>query len=147
MDARLSFVTLVVRDLARSRAFYIGGLSWPVEFESPNEVVMVRVAEKVVLSLWQEAAAVGELGPIGRAHGAPPITLAHNVATPSDVDRVLAEARAAGATVGTPLRRRSRRLPLGDRLQPRPGRLVGSLTPWGAGRGPPESACIYPAPF
>jgi uncharacterized protein len=99
MDPRLSFVTLVVRDLAKSRAFYIGGLGWPVAFESPDEVVMIRVGERVVLSLWQEAAAVGELGPIGRAEGAPPITLAHNVATPSDVDRVLAEARAAGATV------------------------------------------------
>ena len=99
MDARLSFVTLVVRDLAKSREFYIGGLGWPVEFESPDEVVMIRVGEKVVLSLWQEAAAVGELGPIDRAEGAPPITLAHNVATPSDVDRVLAEASAAGATV------------------------------------------------
>ncbi len=101
MDPRLSFVTLVVRDLARSRAFYIGGLGWPVEFESPDEVVMVRVGEKVVLSLWQEAAAVGEIGPIGRAQGAPPFTLAHNVATPSSVDRVLAEARAAGATVAS----------------------------------------------
>jgi catechol 2,3-dioxygenase-like lactoylglutathione lyase family enzyme len=99
MDPRLSFVTLVVRDLAKSRAFYIGGLGWPVAFESPDEVVMIRVGERVVLSLWQEAVAVGELGPIGRAEGAPPITLAHNVATPSDVDRVLAEARAAGATV------------------------------------------------
>lgn len=99
MDPRLSFVTLVVRDLAKSRAFYIGGLGWPVEFESPDEVVMIRVGDRVVLSLWQEAAAVGELGPIGRAEGAPPLTLAHNVATPSDVDRALAEARAAGATV------------------------------------------------
>ena len=99
MDPRLSFVTLVVRDLARSRTFYIGGLGWPVEFESPDEVVMVRVGDKVVLSLWQEAAAVGEIGPIGRPQGAPPFTLAHNVATPSDVDRVLAEARAAGAAV------------------------------------------------
>ena len=62
----LSFVTLVVRDLARSRAFYIDGLGWPVESESPDEVVMVRVGDKVVLSLWQEAAAVGEIGPIGR---------------------------------------------------------------------------------
>lgn len=102
MDPRLSFVTLVVRDLARSRAFYIGGLGWPVEFESPDEVVMVRVGEKVVLSLWQEAAAVAEIGPISRAEGAPPITLAHNVATPSDVDRVLTEARAVGATVAAP---------------------------------------------
>jgi catechol 2,3-dioxygenase-like lactoylglutathione lyase family enzyme len=99
MEPRLSFVTLVVRDLSVSRAFYIEGLGWPVEFEGPDEVVMVRVGERVVLSLWQEAAAVRELGPIGRAAGAPAITLAHNVARPSDVDRVLAEARAAGATV------------------------------------------------
>ena len=40
-----------------------------------------------------------EIGPIGRAEGAPPITLAHNVATASDVDRILAEARDEGATV------------------------------------------------
>ena len=62
-------------------------------------VVMVRVGERVVLSLWQEASAVREIGPIGRAEGPAPITLAHNVASPSDVDRVLAEASAAGATV------------------------------------------------
>ena len=99
MDPRLSFVTLVVRDLAESRAFYIDGLGWPVEFESPDDVVMVRVGERVVLSLWQEASAVREIGPIGRAEGPAPITLAHNVASPSDVDRVLAEASAAGATV------------------------------------------------
>ena len=99
MDPRLSFVTLVVRDLAESRAFYIDGLGWPVEFESPDDVVMVRVGERVVLSLWQEASAVREIGPIGRAEGPAPITLAHNVASPPDVDRVLAEASAAGATV------------------------------------------------
>jgi hypothetical protein len=99
MDPHLSVVTLVVRDLAKSRAFYIDGLGWPVEVESPDEVVMVRVGDKVVLSLWQEAAAVGELGPIGRAEGAPAFTLAHNVATTADVDRVLGEARSAGATV------------------------------------------------
>jgi uncharacterized protein len=98
MDPRLSFVTLVVRDLARSRAFYIDGLGWPVEFEAPDEVVMVRVGEKVLLSLWRESAAQDEIGPIGRAQGSPPFTLAHNVATPSEVDQVLAEARGAGAT-------------------------------------------------
>jgi uncharacterized glyoxalase superfamily protein PhnB len=60
---------------------------------------MIRIGDKLVLSLWQEDAAVGELGPIGRAAGAPAFTLAHNVPTPDDVDRVLAEAEAAGATV------------------------------------------------
>jgi catechol 2,3-dioxygenase-like lactoylglutathione lyase family enzyme len=99
MDPRLTFVTLVVRDLAASRAFYIDGLGWPTELDVPGEVVMIRVGEKLVLSLWSERAAREELGPIGRAEGALPFTLAHNVATPSDVDAVMAEAAAAGATV------------------------------------------------
>lgn len=99
VEPRLSFVTLVVRDLGKSRRFYIEGLGWPVEFEAAGEVVMVRVGDKVVLSLWQESAAADELGPVGRAAGALPFTLAHNVATPAEVDRVLEEAAAAGATV------------------------------------------------
>lgn len=99
MDPRLSFVTIVVRDLGASRRFYVEGLGWPAELEAPGEVLMIRVADKVVLSLWQQEAAEVELGPVGRGEGAPPFTLAHNVATPSDVDRVLAEARSAGASV------------------------------------------------
>jgi catechol 2,3-dioxygenase-like lactoylglutathione lyase family enzyme len=98
MEPRLSFVTLVVRDLEASRRFYADGLGWPVELEA-DDVVMIRVGDKVVLSLWQESAAVAELGPIVRSDGASPFTLAHNVATPADVDRVLGEAAAAGATV------------------------------------------------
>ena len=61
VEARMSFVTLVVRDLAVSRRFYVEHLGWPVELEAPDEVVMVRVADKVVLSLWQEDKAVAEL--------------------------------------------------------------------------------------
>lgn len=99
MDPRLSFVTLVVRELERSRAFYVDGLGWHAELDVPGEVVMIRVAEKVVLSLWQESSAVGELGQIGRPAGALPFTLAHNVASPADVDRVLVEVEAAGGTV------------------------------------------------
>jgi len=106
VDQRLSFVTLVVRDLAASRRFYVKRLGWLVELEAPDEVVMVRVADKVVLSLWQEDKAVAELGPVGRAEGAPPFTLAHNVPNREDVDEVLADARAAGATfVSEPLQR------------------------------------------
>jgi hypothetical protein len=99
MDPRLSFVTLVVRDVARSRAFYVDGLGWPAELDVPGEVVMIRVGEKVVLSLWQESSAVGELGPIARPAAALPFTLAHNVASPADVDRVLAEVESVGGTV------------------------------------------------
>jgi uncharacterized protein len=99
MDPRLSFVTLVVRDVARSKGFYVDGLGWPAELDVPGEVLMIRVGEKIVLSLWQESAAVEEIGPIARAEGALPFTLAHNVASPAEVDQVVADAEASGATV------------------------------------------------
>ncbi len=59
---------------------------------------MIHVGSKLVLSLWAEAAAHGEIGPVTRG-GTLPFTLAHNVAAPAEVDDVLATARAAGATV------------------------------------------------
>ncbi|WNM25098.1 VOC family protein [Demequina capsici] len=106
MDPRLSFVTLVVRDLEASRAFYVDGLGWPVALDAPGEVLMIRVADRVVLSLWCEASAREEIGPVARGEGAPPFTLAHNVPEPDDVDRVVALAVAAGATlVGAPVTR------------------------------------------
>ena len=99
MKPRLMFVTLVVTNLDKSRAFYIDGLGWPVELEAPGEVLMIRMGEKLIVSLWEEGAAVDELGPIGRAQGALPFVLSQNVATRREVDQVLDDARAAGATV------------------------------------------------
>lgn len=99
MDARISLLTLVVRDLERSRAFYVAGLGWTPELDVPGEVIMIRTGDEILLSLWQEDAAVEELGPIGRGEGALPFTLAHNVASPGTVDAVLAAARDAGAQV------------------------------------------------
>lgn len=101
MDPRISFVTLVVRDLERSRDFYVAGLGWTAELDVPGEVVMIRTGDKLVLSLWQEEAAVAELGPVGRPEGALPFTLAHNVRSPEDVDAALSSVRDAGATIVT----------------------------------------------
>ena len=98
MESRVSFIALVVSDLAASRHFYVDGLGWPVEFEAPGEVFMIRTGHRLVLSLWDEASAVAEIGHIGRREGVPPVTLAQNVATAEEVDLVIAEARAAGAS-------------------------------------------------
>ncbi|MBD8868961.1 VOC family protein [Nocardioides donggukensis] len=97
MDQRISFVTLAVRDLDASRAFYLDGLGWAAELDVPGEVLMIRVGELVVLSLWAERGFEAEVGPIRRGPGLAPMTLAHNVATREEVDAVLALARAAGA--------------------------------------------------
>ncbi len=103
MESRVSFITLVVRDLAASRRFYVDGLGWPVEFEAPGEVVMIRIGDKLVLSLWDEASAVVEIGQVGRGEGVPPLTLAQNISTAEEVDVIIAEARSAGASfIGEP---------------------------------------------
>lgn len=97
MDQRVSFVTLAVRDLAASRSFYVDGLGWEPSVDVPGEVLMFAVADKVVLSLWDETAFEKEVGPIARGGGVPPLTLSHNCATTDGVDRVLESARLAGA--------------------------------------------------
>ena len=98
MDQRVSFITLVVTDLERTRRFYVDGLGWEPELHEVGEVLRFRVADKVVLSLWTEDAFVAEVGQAPARGGVPPITLAHNLATTHGVDTVLEQARAAGAS-------------------------------------------------
>jgi predicted lactoylglutathione lyase len=101
VEPRISFVTLVVRQLSVSHRFYVEGLGWPVEFEAPGEVVMVRIADKVIFSLWQEDEAVRELGALDRGAGVKPFTLAQNLPSTEMVDDVLTQASAAGAPLVT----------------------------------------------
>jgi catechol 2,3-dioxygenase-like lactoylglutathione lyase family enzyme len=97
MDQRITFVTLAVADLDRTWAFYVDGLGWEPEVFVPHEVLMIRMGEKLVLSLWVESGFESEVGRIRRGEGAVPITLAHNVATEPEVDAILALAASLGA--------------------------------------------------
>lgn len=102
MDQRLSFVTLAVRDLDATRAFYVDGLGWEAALHVPDDVLMIQVGPHLVLSLWVESGFEAEVGEVRRGAGLVPITLAHNVATRDEVDAVLATARAAGADPVSP---------------------------------------------
>lgn len=97
MDQRISFVTLAVADLDASRRFYLDGLGWRADLDVPGEVLMIRVGEHLMLSLWDEDEFEGEVGAIRGGPGIAPITVAHNVATPAEVDEVLDLARRAGS--------------------------------------------------
>ncbi|HEV8250319.1 MAG TPA: VOC family protein [Gaiellaceae bacterium] len=97
MEQRLSLVTLGVRDIARARRFY-EALGWKTGAAPDDDVVFFR-AGGTILALWDrsrlaEDSTVEDLGGWGG------ITLAHNVRSPAEVDAVLAEAEAAGGTVG-----------------------------------------------
>jgi len=97
MEQRVSFITLAVADLGRSRAFYVDGLGWKPIFAG-DDVLMLPVADRLILSLWSVEGFTAEIGE-APASGIAPITLAHNLATPAEVDAVLEEVRALGAPV------------------------------------------------
>jgi catechol 2,3-dioxygenase-like lactoylglutathione lyase family enzyme len=91
-----------VRSVAASRSFYVEGLGWPVHRDFP-EVVFIQANHGLILSLWdarqmQSEASVDAPGPV------PCITLSHNVGSAAEVDKVMAEAEAAGAAVVSPAR-------------------------------------------
>ncbi|MGJ0203115.1 VOC family protein [Leucobacter sp. gxy201] len=97
MDQRVSFITLAVDDVARSRRFYVDGLGWAPMFEA-DDVVMLPVGEHLMLSLWSIDGFTSEIG-APPARGLAPITLAHNVPTEPEVDAVLELAASLGSAV------------------------------------------------
>ena len=97
MEQRMSLVTLAVADLEATRRFYVDGLGWEAMIHVPGDVLMIKVADKVILSLWDRDHFEAEVGPIATGQGVAPLTLAHNVASRDEVDAVLATARQVGA--------------------------------------------------
>ena len=98
MDNRVSLITLGVADTARARAFY-EALGWTGM--TPDGDVVFFQAGGMILALWgrdklAEDSVVDDRGGWGG------VTLAYNVGSPAEVDTVLAEAAAAGATIGRP---------------------------------------------
>ena len=96
MDQRLSLVTLGVGDLARAEAFY-SALGWQRGNEH-DDVVFFQCGGLVV-ALWDRAL-LAEDSTVTDGGGWGGVTLALNVQSPAEVDAVLDEARAAGATIG-----------------------------------------------
>lgn len=98
MEQRLSAVTLGVADVARARAFY-EALGWTGE--SPDGEVVFFQTGGLVFALWGRDKLADDSAVLdGGGWGG--VTLAHNVASPAEVDGVLAQAQAAGATIGRP---------------------------------------------
>ena len=97
MDQRMSLVTLAVADLEATRRFYVDGLGWEPMIFVAGDVLMIKVADKVILSLWDRGHFEAEVGPIVTGQGVAPLTLAHNVSSREEVDEVLATAREVGA--------------------------------------------------
>jgi predicted lactoylglutathione lyase len=97
VDQRLSLITLGVRDLERARTFY-ERLGWSTGASPADDVVFFQ-AGCMIVALWgrdqlAEDSCVQDSGGWGG------VTPAYNTRSREEVDAVIEEARAAGATIG-----------------------------------------------
>ena len=100
MEQRMSIVTLGVVDLKRSTEFY-ESLGWQRSMAKAEGVVFFQ-AGGMALALFprQELARDANIADDGQGFGG--IALAYNARNREEVDSVLAEAEAAGATLRKP---------------------------------------------
>ena len=101
MEPRISIITLGVSDLARSVRFYRDGLGLPLREGSGDTIAFFETSGAWLALFPRDALAVDASVPSDGA-GFPGFTLAHNVRTREQVDALLIEAEAAGATIVKP---------------------------------------------
>jgi catechol 2,3-dioxygenase-like lactoylglutathione lyase family enzyme len=97
MEQRLSLITLGVTDLDRARKFY-EALGWKTGAAPDDDVVFFQ-AGGTILALWDRAK-LAEDSAVTDGGGWGGVTPAYNTRSPEEVDSVIEEARAAGATIG-----------------------------------------------
>lgn len=100
MKQTISFITLGVAILARSREFY-RVLGWQESSASQSEIAFFR-AGSVSFALFQREALAEDANVSPSGSGFPGFTLAHNVDTETAVVDLLNEAITAGATLVRP---------------------------------------------
>ena len=97
MEQRVSVITLGVADLERAKRFYTA-LGWRTNTDPSLDVAFFQ-AGGMVVALWGRGQ-LAEDSVVEDAPGWGGVTLAHNVRSPEEVDRVIDDARTAGATIG-----------------------------------------------
>jgi uncharacterized protein len=95
MEQRVSLITLGVGDVHRSWEFY-RALGWTGE--TPDDDVVFFQAGGLIFALWSREKLTADSGTVDTG-GWGGITLAHNVRSPGEVDAILDQAEAAGATI------------------------------------------------
>src|SRR4051812_46630431 len=100
MEPRLSLVTLGVENIARARAFY-EALGFKPGSASEENVTFLD-AGGVVLALFSRASLAEDATVCDSVPGFSGISLAHNARSEAEVNSVLEEAVAAGATLIKP---------------------------------------------
>ena len=104
MEPKITVITLGVDDLERSLSFYRDGLGFQTqgiigrEFEH-GAVAFFDMASGLKLAIWPRKSIAYDAGIQLTTSSSTELTLGHNVSSKGEVDAVMAQARAAGATI------------------------------------------------
>ena len=98
MEQRISVITLGVSDLKRSRSFY-ERLGWKVATEEQADNIVAFNLQSFVLALYPKDGLTEDVGIEINSSGGTSFTLAYNVVSEEEVDRVIDEVRAVGAKI------------------------------------------------
>lgn len=107
MKPQITLLTLGVDDLERAMAFYRDGLGFATqgiigkEFEN-GAVAFFKLQSGLKLALWPRKSLAADSGLPLQASGALEVSIGHNVSTQQEVDAVMRQAQAAGATIVKP---------------------------------------------
>ena len=102
MDQRVSLITLGVADVSRAPGFY-EALGWKSDggVNDESDHVVFFQAPGMIVALWGRDKLAADSG-VEDAGGWGGVTLAYNTNSPDEVDAVLEQAKAAGATIPRP---------------------------------------------
>lgn len=112
MEPRITVLTLGVDDLKRSLAFYRDGLGLPTEgiigteFEG-GDVVFFNLNPQLILALYPRKSIARDTTLPVTPPSPTDFTVGHNVTSVEEVDRLIEQARKAGATIPDPPRDRA----------------------------------------
>jgi predicted lactoylglutathione lyase len=99
MEQRLSLITLGVADVPRARQFY-EALGWRPDggVDDESDQVVFFQAGGMIVALWDRGKLTADSG-VEDSGGWGGVTLAYNVNAPEEVDQVIEQSRAAGASI------------------------------------------------
>ena len=98
MEQRITLITLGVKNLQRSRDFYINIFGWK-PLETSNESILFFHLNGIQLALFPQESLADDAGVPADGKGFRGFSLAHNVRSEKEVDELVASLEAKGVTV------------------------------------------------
>ena len=98
MEQRMSIITLGVSNLKKSRSFY-ENLGWNIATEEQADNIVAFNLQSFVLALYPKEGLAKDVGIEMDTSSIPSFTLAYNVGSEEEVDRVIDKVQAIGAKI------------------------------------------------